>query len=146
MTRVMPVREANDWLEARRLVEEYARSLKVDLCFQEYDKEIGDLPHHYGPPGGAFFLAVRDDETVGCIAVRRFADDACEMKRLFVRPAGRGLGLGRTLAETAIAEARRLGYARMLLDTLPFMTEAQALYRSLGFAAVPEYRPNPVPG
>ena len=138
----------DQWAAGRRLIEEYAASLGVDLSFQNIDAELDDLQNEYGPPGGALLLA-RDEEDVrfvGCVAVRRFSDDACEMKRLYVSPGGRGRGLGRILAEAVIAAARRLGYRRMLLDTLPSMQEARRLYLSLGFQPVPPYRFNPVPG
>jgi ribosomal protein S18 acetylase RimI-like enzyme len=109
----------------------------VPLCFQGFDAEIEGLPGSYAPPGGEVIVA-RDragGEVVGCVALRPVPDtpDMCEMKRLYVRPAARGTGLGRTLAVAAMDEGRRLGYRRMFLDTLPSLTAAQTLYRSLGF-------------
>jgi GNAT superfamily N-acetyltransferase len=107
---------------------------------------VNDLAAQYGPPDGGFLLAEHTGEFAGCVALRKFSDGACEMKRLYVIPAQRGQGVGRVLAEGIVAEARRLGYRRMLLATLEFMLEAQALYRSLGFAPTVAYRFNPVPG
>jgi GNAT superfamily N-acetyltransferase len=137
-----------DWAAGRGLIEEYAASLGVDLSFQNIQEELANLQSEYGPPGGALLLA-RDEaggRFIACVAVRRFSEDACEMKRLYVSPSGRGRGLGRTLAEAVIAAARRLGYRRMLLDTLPSMQEARKLYVSLGFRPVGPYRFNPVAG
>ena len=134
------------WATARRLIEAYAASLHVDLSFQNFDDEISNLAREYGPPGGALLLAERDGATIGCAGLRRFSEGVCEMKRLYVVPEGRGSGAGRALAGGIIAEGRRLGYARMLLDTLPFMSEAQALYVSLGFTPIPAYRHNPIAG
>ena len=134
------------WATARRLIEAYAASLHVDLSFQNFDDEISDLAREYGPPGGALLLAERDGATIGCVGLHKFSEGVCEMKRLYVVPEGRGSGAGRALARGIIAEGRRLGYARMLLDTLPFMREAQALYISLGFTSIPAYRHKPVAG
>jgi ribosomal protein S18 acetylase RimI-like enzyme len=131
------------WAEAKRLVQEYAASLKVDLCFQNFDEELAHFEAQYGPPGGAFFL---EAHYLGCVGLRAFEKDTAEMKRLYVAPAGRGRGIGAALARRIIDEARRLGYRRLVLDTLPDMTAAQALYRSLGFREIPSYRHNPVCG
>ncbi|MEW6266065.1 MAG: GNAT family N-acetyltransferase [Thermodesulfobacteriota bacterium] len=134
------------WSAARHLIEEYAASLHLDLGFQNFEDEINSLPCEYGPPGGALFLAEQEAIWMGCVALRKFAENVAEMKRLYVVPAGRGRGLGRVLAENIIARARRIGYKEMVLDTLPFMKEAQALYTSLGFEPIPAYRHNPVSG
>ena len=142
--------------EARALFREYAVELGVDLSFQGFDAELAALDQVYGPPGGAVLLA--SDETArggvtgpttGCVAVRpapAAGAGACEMKRLYVRPAYRGGGLGRRLAEAVVDEGRRLGYRRMVLDTLDEMARARAVYGSLGFREVPAYYANPLAG
>lgn len=119
------------------LLREYEAGIGISLCFQSFEEELAGLPGEYAPPGGAMLMArpAGAEELLGCVALRPVpgSPELCEMKRLFVRPAGRGSGLGRKLAVAAMAEARRLGYARICLDTLPSMTAAQALYRELGF-------------
>jgi len=144
--RLVKARSAEQWRLARALIEEYAASLNVDLCFQNLGHELAHLPAEYGPPGGAFLLAKENSGHLGCIGLRRISDGIGEVKRLYVRPSARGRGAGRLLAEGIVAAAQRLGYARLRLDTLPDMKEAQALYASLGFREIPEYRFNPVPG
>ena len=134
------------WETARTLVREYAASLNVSLDFQNFDEELLHFEQEYAPPGGTFLLARQNIEFLACGAFRRFSETECEMKRLYVRPAGRNLGIGRQLALALIAEARARGYARMLLDTLPTMQSAQSLYKSLGFEPTPPYRFNPIPG
>ena len=131
---------------ARKLFREYAGSLGVDLSFQNFETELAELPGDYAPPRGLLLLAFDGEEPAGCAALRRFDGLTCEMKRLYVRPAFRKTGLGRTLARRIIGEARRIGYQRMVLDTLPAMKAAQKLYRSLGFVSAEPYRHNPVPG
>lgn len=134
------------WEVARELVEEYAATLGVPLDFQGFEYERLHLAEAYGPPRGVFLLAQRDDAFIGCGAIRRFSDVACEMKRLYVRPSSQARGLGRLIATSLIEEARSIGYKTMLLDTLPSMHAAHALYKSLGFQPVAPYRVNPVPG
>lgn len=141
-----PAETAEDYALARRLFEEYAAWLQVDLCFQGFAAELERLPEMYGPPDAVLLLGWRDARAVGCVGVRRFADDACEMKRLFVRDEARGLGLGWRLACASVEAGRRLGYARMVLDTLDRMVTARRMYADLGFAETPPYYANPLPG
>ncbi len=134
----------------RELFREYASRLGVDLCFQGFEAELAQLPGDYQAPAGALVLAFVDDSVAGCGALRPLADvdypNACEMKRLFVRDASRGLGLGRQLAQTLMDQALRSGYSTMLLDTLDDMEAARGLYASLGFVEIPPYYFNPIPG
>ena len=129
---------------------EYAQSLKVDLCFQNFDDELRNLPGEYAEPRGALLLAQVNGEIAGCCALRPLDgcdySNAAEMKRLYVRPAFRGLGLGRQLAEAILDAARHAGYACVLLDTLDDMEAARALYEDLGFEEVPPFYHNPHAG
>lgn len=133
--------------QARELFLEYAQSLGFSLCFQNFDQELAALPGDYAPPEGRLLLAEYDGQLAGCIALHKLELGICEMKRLYLRPQFRGRGLGRVLAERIIAEARRIGYRRMRLDTVePVMKDAVAMYRKLGFKEVDPYRPNPIAG
>jgi len=134
----------------RGIFREYAHGLGVDLCFQHFDEELASLPGEYAPPRGALFLAMVGGQVAGCCGLRPLdtADypNAAEMKRLYVRAAFRGIGLGRQLAEAALDAARQGGYACVLLDTLSDMEAARALYEELGFEEIPPYYHNPIPG
>ncbi len=131
---------------ARELFLEYAASLGFSLCFQNFEQEVAELPGKYAPPSGRLLLAMRDEQAVGCVALRALADELCEMKRLYVRPAARGTGLGRQLVERIIAEARAIGYRRMRLDTIQgLMDRAIALYRQFGFRETEPYYSSPNP-
>lgn len=135
---------------ARFLFQEYAQSLSIDLCFQDFDQELALLPGEYQSPRGALLLARVGEEWAGCCALRPLDTtdyaNACEMKRLYVRPGFRGLGLGRRLAEAILEQARLAAYDCILLDTLDDMESARALYEELGFEAVPPYYFNPIAG
>ena len=138
-------------LDATRvLFREYAQTLGVDLCFQGFESELAALPGLYAEPDGLLLLALVDGAPAGCCALRRLPDaddaNACEMKRLYVRPAFRRLGLGRQLTEAIMDGARNRGYDCILLDTLDEMETARALYEDLGFVEVPPYYHNPIPG
>ncbi len=134
----------------REIFREYAQGLGVDLCFQGFDQELADLPGDYAPPRGMLLLALVDGSVAGCCALRPLDSsdypNAAEMKRLYVRKAFRGFGLGRRLAEATLDAARLGGYASVLLDTLSDMEAARALYGELGFEEVPPYYHNRIAG
>jgi ribosomal protein S18 acetylase RimI-like enzyme len=133
--------------EARKLFVEYSDRLGINLCFQNFEKELAELPGAYARPEGRLLLAMHEGKVAGCVSLRRIGDGVCEMKRLFVRPRSRGQKIGRALAEKIIDEARSIGYAQMRLDTLPTkMDEAIKMYRSLGFREIEAYYHNPVEG
>ncbi|NLJ48384.1 MAG: GNAT family N-acetyltransferase [Candidatus Atribacteria bacterium] len=130
----------------KQLFLEYAQSLNFSLCFQNFQKELDELPGVYSPPKGLLCLALVNGKPAGCIALKPLGDKVCEMKRLYVRPEFRGLGIGKSLANHLIARARELAYDKMRLDTISTMKEAMALYRSSGFYEIEPYYNNPVEG
>lgn len=140
----------DDLQTVRDLFLDYQAGLGIDLCFQGFEAELAELPGTYAPPAGALLLACVDDEPAGCCAMRPLYNtdhlNACEMKRLFVRPAFRGFGLGRLLVERVLSDGQLAGYTTMLLDTLSDMETARALYQEVGFVEVAPYYHNPIPG
>jgi GNAT superfamily N-acetyltransferase len=131
--------------EAARLFDDYARSIGIDLEFQGFSRELSSLPGDYAPPDGAILLVLDGERAIACVALRKLEAGICEMKRMYVTPAGRGKNLGRRLAGAIIKRARELGYLSMRLDTLGSMTAARSLYRSLGFVPIAAYCHNPFP-
>lgn len=146
MTQVRDAAIPSETALVRALFRDYANSLGFDLDFQDFEAELEGLPGEYASPMGCLLLAECEGEVTGCVALRPFAEGVCEMKRLYVREDSRGSGIGRVLAESVIARAREMGYATMRLDTVSTMAAANALYRSLGFVEIAQYRPNPVTG
>jgi ribosomal protein S18 acetylase RimI-like enzyme len=132
--------------EVRELFLEYAASLAFPLDFQDFEREVADLPGAYEPPRGALVVARADGAAAGCVGLRPLDETTCEMKRLYVRPEFRGAGIGRTLAKAAVRAALARGFGRMRLDTVAGMETAQALYEDLGFVEIAPYRPNPIAG
>jgi ribosomal protein S18 acetylase RimI-like enzyme len=146
MIKIVPAQSEQDLAMVRVLFTEYAASLGIDLSFQDFARELATLPGKYVPPDGRLLIAVEDEEAAGCVALRKFAQGIGEMKRLYLRPAFRGRGLGRDLALAIIAEACKAGYGCLRLDTLPNMGEARRLYQSLGFKEIEPYIYNPIEG
>jgi ribosomal protein S18 acetylase RimI-like enzyme len=146
MTEIQIARFPEQLELVRDIFAEYAESLQVDLAFQDFATELANLPGKYSAPGGRVLLALRDDEVIGCVAMRALDDTTAEMKRLYVRPAGRSQQLGRQLAERICQVASEAGYKAMRLDCLPTLTAAQQLYLSLGFKPIGAYVYNPIDG
>jgi putative acetyltransferase len=141
---IVEAQEGENLERLRRLFAEYASSLGISLDFQNFAQELANLPGDYAPPDGQLLLAFWQGEPAGCVALRKFAGPICEMKRLYTRPRFRRCGIARALCEAAIKNARRIGYERMRLDTLPSMAAAKALYLSFGFREIAPYRYNPI--
>ncbi len=143
-----PVRiaAATDMDAVRTLFTEYQQFLDVDLCFQDFDEELADLPGKYTPPSGAILFGWRGEALAGCVAMRPLTADTCEMKRLYVRDDHRGHGIGARLARASMEAARQAGYRRMCLDTLPKLATAIGMYERMGFRRIAPYYHNPLPG
>ena len=146
MISILEAHRGDHLLQARGLFAEYAASLGISLEFQNFQEELANLPGDYAPPEGTILIASWNEEAAGCAALRRMTQDACEMKRLYVSPQFRGIAIGKALAKAVVGEARRIGYRRILLDTLPTMHVAKSLYAELGFRETAAYRYNPVDG
>jgi putative acetyltransferase len=146
MTRTVDAASPQEIDLVRSLFREYQRAIGIDLSFQSFESELRELPGAYARPRGRLLLAFEDDALAGCGALRPIAEDVAELKRMWVRPAFRGRGLGRRIAEELISAAREEGYRTARLDTLETMREAIALYRSLGFREIPPYYENPLAG
>lgn len=145
MIAIEPARFPSDLPLVQALFREYTASLGIDLSFQDFESELASLPGKYAPPRGRLLIARRGAQAMGCVALRPISVEACEMKRLYVRPAARGEQLGRRLAERICEEARAAGYRRICLDTLPGMAAAIGLYGSMGFKPIEPYVFNPIP-
>jgi ribosomal protein S18 acetylase RimI-like enzyme len=144
---VIQIVEANtsdDFRQARNVFQEYRSSFGASPNFQDFDREVSALPGDYAPPDGCLLIALYRGQVAGCVALRKFGDGICEMKRLYVRPQFRGLKIGRALTECVIQHARRLELSYMRLDTLPILEKALSLYRSIGFKVVAPYRNSPI--
>ena len=144
--KILQAQTADDIETVRALFREYERFLKVDLCFQGFAEELATLPGRYAPPQGRLLLAWAGEQAAGCVALRPLDDGACEMKRLFIRSAYRGQGLGLMLAQRIIHEAIAVGYTVMRLDTLDTLERAMRIYENLGFQRCAPYYANPLPG
>jgi len=146
MLKIFSAETNKDIKTVKQLFVEYADSLGFDLCFQNFDEELANLPGDYAPPSGCLLLARYNGEAAGCIALRKLSDCISEMKRLYVKPQMRGLKIGRKLVEAVIAEARKIGYTHIRADTVPSMKQARALYTSIGFKEIKPYCRNPIEG
>jgi putative acetyltransferase len=144
--KILQAQTADDIETVRALFREYERFLEVDLCFQGFAEELATLPGRYAPPQGRLLLAWAGEQAAGCVALRPLDDGACEMKRLFIRSAYRGQGLGLMLAQRIIHEAIAVGYTVMRLDTLDTLERAMRIYENLGFQRCAPYYANPLPG
>jgi putative acetyltransferase len=143
---ISQVSNTDDVAIVRSLMREYQQALGVDLCFQNFETELARLPGAYAPPTGRLLLATHEGVPVGCVALQGIGRERCEMKRLYIRPIARGLGIGRALVQRILDDARSMNYLDVVLDTLPSMTDAQHMYERFGFHEIDAYRPNPIAG
>jgi ribosomal protein S18 acetylase RimI-like enzyme len=143
---VTQAQSADEIAIVRSLMREYQQRLGVDLSFQGFAAELDALPGSYAPPSGRLLLAWHEQAAVGCVALQRIDASRAEMKRLYVPPGARGLGVGRRLVAQLLSDAQAIGYSEVVLDTLPTMNEAQRLYEQFGFRDIEPYRPNPIAG
>lgn len=146
MLKIIQAKSGENLEQAKMLFVEYADSLGFDLAFQDFERELVNLAEHYAPPDGCLLLAQVESQAVGCVGMKRFSQNICEMKRLYVRPKFRGRGIGRALAEAIIEKARKIGYNLMRLDMVLPRDAAMKLYLSLGFRDIEPYRYNPIEG
>ena len=144
--RLIEASTPEDITTVRALLREYQQALGTDLCFQGFEVELRELPGAYAPPNGRLLLAFQKTAPVGCVALQRVDAVRGEMKRLYVRPSARGLGIARALVRKILEDALVIGYADVVLDTLPSMIEAQQLYERFGFRDIDPYRANPIVG
>ncbi|MCP4608008.1 MAG: GNAT family N-acetyltransferase [Planctomycetes bacterium] len=144
MPKIFPAQTVEDFEIARKILVEYVDSLGFDLSFQDIEQELADLPSHFTLPQGCLLLAIHDNQAAGCVALKRFENNVCEMERLYVKPQFRRLGIGRALAENIITQARKLGYDYMRLHTILPREAARKLYFSLGFEGIEPYCYNPM--
>jgi len=144
--KIVPVENASQLEEVRRLFQEYWDSFGFTPCFQDFGAELATLPGAYAPPDGRLALAIVEGVTAGCIALRRLDRSRCEAKRLYVRPEFRSAGLGRSLLDWVIAEARAAGYRELVGDTMPVMQRALAMYDRMGFERTAPYGEKPTEG
>jgi len=145
---VKPATSTEELSAIAELFKDYTTWLDLDLTFQDYATELAYLPGKYAPPAGALFIALNNDGVpLGCVALRPMAEPSiCEMKRLYISPEGRGLGLGKRLVIKVLNEAKQIGYRKMRLDTLPRMQSAVTLYEKLGFVKIDPYYETPLEG
>ena len=146
MLKITQARTGKNLELAKTLFREYSASLSFDLDFQDFEEELANLPSGYVSPEGCLLIATHTGQAAGCVALRKLSASICEMKRLYVRPPFRGLGIGRALTVAIIEQAGRIGYTCMRLDMVPSMKAARALYVSLGFEVIEPYRHNPIEG
>jgi carbonic anhydrase len=144
MLTIFPAHETRFIPEIKAMFLEYETFLDFDLCFQDFEIELQSLPGDYAPPSGRLFMAQWESQPAGCIALRKRSEETCEMKRLWVRPEFRGFAIGRALAERLVSEAGKIGYKTLVLDTVPKLKTAIALYHSMGFVEAQPYYDTPI--